>query len=122
MATFVPDFIKEAKRLVYSNGIQVTFSSIQTGSYNVETGSVTSTQVDTTLIAFPKQVKVSQYNYPDLIGKTVLEFLIVAPDLAQEPKPLDKLTMASVVYTVDRVSEHYGSSQKVLYKVLATKG
>jgi hypothetical protein len=116
------NFTQEAKRLVYPNGIQVTLSSITTGAYNIENGSVSSTSVDTTLIAFPKQVKVSQYNYPDLIGKTVLEFLVVASDLASSPKPLDKLIAASIVYTVERVSEHYAGGQKVLYKVLVTKG
>lgn len=116
------NFIQEAKRLIYPNGISVILSSVTTGAYNVETGSVSSTSSDTTLIGFPKQVKVSQYNYPDLIGKTVLEFLFVATDLPTSPKPLDKLTAASIVYTVERVSEHYGEGQKVLYKVLVSKG
>jgi len=116
------EFIRSAKQLIYPNGVSIVYSAVTTGAYNVETGTAANTEVQTTLIAFPKVVKVSQWNYPNLVNKTVEEFLIVGTDLATAPKPQDKLTRDSVVYTVDSIREHVAGGEVVIYKVLAYKG
>jgi hypothetical protein len=115
-------FIKAAKELIYPNGISITYSSVTTGAYDVESGSVTSTTVETTLKAFPKTLKTSQYSYPNLIGKNVSEWLVVAPDLPSTPKPLDKILKGTEVHTVETYSEHVAEGQLVLYKIIAVKG
>ena len=115
-------FISAAKYLVGLHGSSVVYSAVTTGAYNIETGTTTNTQVDTTLTAFAKTVKTSSYNYPDLIGKTVLEFIIVATDLASIPKPLDTITRATEVFLVDSVREYNADGAPVIYKVVAYKG
>jgi len=115
-------FIRSAKELIYPNGVSIEYAAVTTGVYNVETGTTANTEVLTTLVAFPKTVKVSQWNYPNLVNKVVEEFLIVGTDLATAPKPQDKITRDSAVYTVDSVREHVAGGQVVIYKVLAYKG
>lgn len=115
-------FLQAAKELVYKNGVQITYSSITTGSYNVETGSVTSTSSTTSLKAFPKLLKPSTYNYPNLIGKNVSEWLVVASDLHSSPSPQDKITRGSEVLTVETYSEHVAEGETVLYKIIAVRG
>jgi hypothetical protein len=116
------NFIDSAKYLVHMHGVQIVYSSITTGSYNIETGTTTNTSVDTTLTAFPKTIRANSYNYPNLIGKTVLEFIIVATDIATAPKTLDTLSYASETYTVDSVRAHAAQGAVVIYKVVCFKG
>lgn len=115
-------FIQAAKELIYSNGQSIIFTRIVEGEYNTELGSVTNSEVNTPVIAFPKNVKVNQYNYPSLISKEVREYLIVASDLTNAPQPLDKVTQGGVVYTVDSVREHVALGEVVIYKVVVYKG
>ena len=115
-------FIQSAKQLIYPNGVPLVVTSVGDSVYNVETGLSESISTSTSIIAFPKSVKVSTYNYPNLIGKVVTEFLIVATDLTSPPRALDKLTRGVETFTVEMVSEHVAGGYTVLYKVLAVKG
>lgn len=115
-------FLQAAKELVYPNGIQVTYTSNATGTYDVETGSVTNTSTATPLKAFPKAVKTSAYNYPNLIGKNVSEWLVVASDLIVSPSPLDKITRGSEVSAVDSYTEHMAGGEVILYKIITVRG
>lgn len=115
-------FLEAAKACVYPNGLSITFIRTVEGTYDTATGSVTNTEVSTSLIAFPKKVKTNQYNFPNLVGREVKEYLIVASDLANAPQPMDKVTQGSTVYTVDSVSEHVALGEVVLYKVIVYKG
>lgn len=115
-------FIQAAKELVYPNGLTVTYTSVTTGAYDIESGSVTNTTTETTIKAFPKVLKPSLYSYPSLVGKIVSEWLVVAPDLPSNPKPLDKILKGSEVHTVETYSEHVAEGQVVLYKIIAVKG
>ena len=115
-------FIQAAKELIYPNGISIAYSSVSTGSYDVETGSTSSTSVETVLKAFPKGFRASQYSFPALIGKNVSEWLVVAPDLPSIPKPLDKILKGTEVFTVETYSEHVAQGEAVIYKIIAVKG
>jgi hypothetical protein len=115
-------FIKAAKELVYPNGLTVTYTSVTTGAYDIESGSVTNTTTETVIKAFPKTLKTSQYSFPALIGKNASEWLVVAPDLPSTPKPLDKILKGAEVHTVETYSEHVAEGQVVLYKIIAVKG
>jgi hypothetical protein len=114
-------FIKEAKNLIYTHGVSVDIKSVTTGAYNVETGGVTNTETSTTVTAFPKTVVANSYNYPNLIGKKLQEFLVVASDLTQAPKAQDTIHRASDVLTIERVSEHAAGGAIIIYKLLAVK-
>lgn len=114
-------FIQAAKDLIYPNGISVTFVSVTEGVYNSDTGSVTNTEVETVITAYPKNVKVNSFNYPNLQGKEVTEYLVVASDLTAVPMPQDKVKRGSKVYTVDSVREVIAEGDPVIYKVLCVK-
>ena len=116
------DFLQASKDAIYTHGVSVTFVTVVEGEYNTETGSVTNTEVNTTVKAFPKNVKVNQYNYPSLISKQVTEFLIVPADLATKPNPQDKVIRDGATYTVDSVKEHTAMGEVVLLKVIVYKG
>jgi len=115
-------FIQAVKDSVYSHGIDITFITVTEGIYDTSTGSVMNTEVNTTVKAFPKNVKTNQYNFPNLIGKQVTEFLIVPADLLVKPNPQDKVIRGGVTYTIDSVKEHTAQGEIVLLKVIVYKG
>lgn len=115
-------FLYAAKKCIYPNGVQVTFISVTTGVYNSDTSTVTNTEVSTNLIAFPKNIKATAYNFPNLIGKEMKEYLIVATDLSTAPKPNDKIVQNAITYTAVAIKEHVAQGEIVLYKVSAVKG
>lgn len=115
-------FIQAAKDLIYKNGISISFTTLTETGYNPATGTSGNTETSVTVIAFPKRVVANSYNYPNLVGKEVVEYLIVAGDLPNKPKPQDKITRDTVVYSVNGCSEHVALGEVVIYKVLAVKG
>lgn len=104
------------------HGITVTYTKVTEGEYNVETGSTVNTETTTSIKTFPKGIKVNQYNYPNLIGKEVIEFLIAGNALTSSPNINDKITKGSSDYTIVSYTEHFANGEAVLYKALAVKG
>lgn len=115
-------FIVSAKKLIYRQGINVSYVNVTTGSYNVELGNVANTEVTTVVKAFPKMVKVNTYNYPNLVGKEVIEFLVVCEDLPSIPNTSDKILYKSNTYTVESYAELMARNELVIYKIIASKG
>jgi len=115
-------FITSAKRLIYRQGTSIDYINVTTGTYNVETGTVGNTEVTTTVTAFPKRVKVNNFNYPNLIGKEVLEFLVVCEDLPSSPRTSDKISYKGNTYTVESYVEAMARGELVIYKIIASKG
>ncbi len=115
-------FISSAKQLITLHGVSCTYTTVTEGTYDVETGSVTNTESTLTITSYPKQVKVNQYNYPNLIGKVVTEFLCLATDFTSTPNPRDKIVHDGSTYSVEQVRTHQANGEKVLYKILACKG
>jgi hypothetical protein len=116
------DFLRSTTRLINRHGISVTYIKVTEGEYNSDTGSVTNTETETSIVSYPKRFTANQYNMPNLIGKEAMEWLIVASDLSTKPSPQDKIKRGSTVYTVDSVKEIIAQGDPVLYKVLAVKG
>lgn len=114
-------FISAAKSLIYSHGVNIDVKSVTTGAYNIETGTVVNTESSTTVKAFPKMVATNTYNYPNLIGKTVEQFLVVAADLATVPKAQDLIVRDSKTFTIEQVQEHTAGGSTIIYKLLAVK-
>ena len=116
------DFIASSKRLIYKHGVDIDYIRTTQGVYDVETGSVTNTESTTTVKAFPKVVRVNSYNYPNLIGKQVVEFLVVCEDLGFSPNiSSDKITFNTDLYTIENCTHHTANGALVIYKILATK-
>ena len=98
--------------------VTATLSKITTGSYNVSTGSV-STSLSTTSL----KVIVDKYTVIDLtntsIESTDLKVLVV-PNSAV-PASGDTLTLNSVVFSVLNVTANYVGDKVVLYELQCRK-
>lgn len=119
--TLALQFTAAAKSLIYSHGVNIDIKTITTGAYNIETGTVTNTEVTTTVKAFPKMVAINSFNYPNLIGKTVEQFLVVAADLTTAPKAQDLIVRNNQTFTIEQVTEHTAGGSTIIYKLLAVK-
>lgn len=115
-------FITSAKKLIYRQGADITYVKVTQGTYNVEAGTTTNIESTSTVKAFPKQVKVTTYNYPNLVGKDVVEFLIVSEDLTATPNTTDKITYSGKTYQVETYVEVMARGELVIYKIMASKG
>ena len=113
-------FLKAAKRAIGAHGITSVYKTRTQPSYDVETGTSSQTEVSITLKLFPKAVKVNQFNYPNLIGKTVIKFLALG-DAGISPSTDDVIVFNSEVYTIDSYTEHYADSQVILWQILCVK-
>ncbi len=107
---------------INAHGLNVTYVVLTEGDYNVETGTNSNTETTYTVKAYPKNAKVNQYNYPNLIGKSVVEFLISQELLTVVPSNTDKIIYKGITYTVDSYREITAEGSVVLLKVLAVKG
>jgi hypothetical protein len=117
----VNNFTAAAKRLIERNGISCTYTTVTPGAYDVNTSSVTNTEVNTTLVSYMKHVVANQFNFPNMIGKDVGEFYILASSLSSKPKPADKLLFSGNKYTVQSVREYHAGKELVFYTVIAVK-
>lgn len=114
-------YLIAVKKSLLAHGTDATYTAVTEGTYNVETGSTTNSESTSTVRVFPKNVKVNNYNYPNLIGKKVIEFLI-AGDAISSPDTQDFITYNSEKYLVNRYSSHTAQGEIALYKVLCVKG
>ncbi len=115
-------FLSATKRFLAVNGRNMTYSRITEGSYNVETGTSTNTSSDSTIRIYKKHVRANQYNYPNLVGKDIAEFYILATDLASKPDIRDKITDGTDVYQIDSFRTHEAHQEVILYVALGVKG
>lgn len=112
------EFISAAKELIYKNGVNVEYNNV-TSTYDPSTSKTVNTQTITTVKAFPKKTVVNQFNYPNLIGKTVINFMIVATDVT--PKLGDVIEFSGSKYSVVDIKFHYGLGEVVFYNVIGSK-
>ena len=120
--TAVNQFILGARQLIYAHGATVTFKTTTTGQYDVELGTVVTTETSLDVKAFPKKLVATAYNAPNLVGQTLTEFLVVSADLTAKPKFQDLVTYGTETYTVQTVKEHLAEGVPIIYKVLCSAG
>lgn len=99
----------------------IDYTVVQEGTYDVNTSTVTNTETVSSFKAFPKKVRVSQYNFPNLIGKEVVEFLVAGDSLLSAPSTQDKIAYDGDTYVVDSYMKHTALAQVCLYKIIAVK-
>ena len=111
-------------QILNRHGISVTYTKVQSSSYNPDTGTVDSTTSTYTLKSYPKQLKASSYYLPNLIGKEVIMFYFNAKALnsVTSLSLKDSITYNSKVYNIDSYSEHVYAGEVLLYRVVAVKG
>lgn len=115
-------FLTATQGALQRHGLDLVYSSVTTGTYDVETGSTTNTSVDYTLRMYPKQMIINNYNYPALVGKEVIMFYLANAPLAFTPKLNDEIAYKNSVYRVQSYQEHMASSAVTLYRIIAVKG
>jgi len=100
-------FSSATKSAILRHGRVLTFTRVQEGAYDVETGTTTNTTTDSSIRMYKKHIRANQYNYPNLGGRDAGEFYILASDLAQKPESRDTITDGSSVYSIDSVRNDY---------------
>lgn len=115
------EFVRAAKELIYTNGVSIAVVSVSEGVYDKITGKVTKTETTTNIKSFPKTIKANTFNYPSLIDKEVIEFIVVSSDLVVKPKATDKIIWNGVKYSVVSTIEHTADGISIIYKILTSK-
>jgi hypothetical protein len=115
-------YLAIALKAISQHGKSCTYTIVTEGTYNIETGSTTNTETAHTLKMYKKHIRASQYNFPNMIGRDSALFYLVNNSLSFIPAPKDKITIDSITYTVDSITEHAADGLVVLYKILAVKG
>lgn len=115
-------YLEITLRAINTHGNICNFTAVIEGAYNVETGSTTNTETSYSIKMYKKHLRATQYNFPNMVGKDSALFYLANNGLAFTPKIKDKITINSVTYTVDSITEHSADGLVVLYKILAVKG
>lgn len=115
-------FNKSVIRQITRHGIDVTYIAVTEGTYNSDTGSVTNTETETSIKSYPKSLVANQYNFPNLIGKTLTEWLVIASNLSSKPNPQDKIKVGSEVHSVVSVKDVVARNEVVMYMITTVKG
>lgn len=114
-------FLQAAIRQITRHGVLVDYVTVSEGGYDIESGTTINTETSIQIKAFPKRVKASQFNYPHLIGKQVVEFLVAGNAFTTKPSVQDKITYDADTYTIEGISTHTALGEVCLYKILSVK-
>jgi len=112
-------FLRATAYAIDRHGLTATYTVVTEGVYNVETGSTTNTTTAYSVKMYMRQIRASQFNYPNLIGQESGLFYILATNLGFMPQAQDQITYAGKTYKVDSVQQHTAEGSVVLYRVLA---
>lgn len=117
-------FLQSSIRLIKRNGIGVNYFSISglPGSYNVETGKTTTSEINYSVIVYPKQISATQYFYPNLIGKDSILFYLANDSLGFTPKIGDSIEYKNSKYRIVSMQETVAHNEIVLYRLAAVRG
>lgn len=115
-------FLQSTVKLIDLHGQSMTYTSTVEGTYNIETGSIINTDTNYIVKMYKRHIKANQYNYPNLIGKDASVFYLANNKLKFIPSVRDKITVDSVVYAIDSITEHRTNGVIVMYKLLAIRG
>lgn len=114
-------FLIATKQVMQAHLQAATYTKVTTGTYNIETGSVTNTETNYSVSLYKKHIVANQYNYPNLIGKDVARFYLINESLAFTPSVNDRITFGSDTYTVDSLQSHTANGEVLLYRIIAVK-
>jgi hypothetical protein len=115
-------YLAIALKAISTHGKTCSYTIVTEGSYDIETGSTTNTETSYSVKMYKKHVRASQYNFPNMIGRDSALFYLPNNNLGFVPAPTDKITIDSITYTVDSVTEHAADGLVILYKILTVRG
>jgi hypothetical protein len=114
-------FLTATVRFINYHGNDAAFVKVTEGAYDVETGSASNTETSTNIKTYKKHLLANQYRFPNLVGKDIAEFYVLANALSSKPEPKDKIVIGSDTYTIDSVVEHRALKEVILYCVIGVK-
>lgn len=106
-------------KMLTRHGKDCSYVSVSSGVYDIEAGSVVNTETSYSVKTYKKQIKVNQYNYPNLIGREVSVFYFDANKLTVTPKIKDKIVFSGLTYLVDSFQSHIINGEVKLYRITA---
>jgi hypothetical protein len=115
-------YLAIALKAINTHGKTCSYITVAEGTYNIETGGTTNTETLHSVKMYKKHIRANQYNFPNLIGRDSALFYLANNNLTFIPVPKDKITIDSVTYTVDSITEHAADGLVILYKILTVKG
>lgn len=115
-------YLNTTVRMIALHGLDLVYTSIATGSYNVETGTPSITNINFTKKFYPKHIIANSYNYPTLVGKEVYMFYVANSSLGFTPKLNDKISYQGKTYVVQSYQQHVTNAEVVLYRIIAVRG
>lgn len=113
-------FLSATSRAIARHGVDCLYTTFVQGEYDPETGTSSKSQIDTPIKAYPKQEVANQFHMPNLIGKEIVRFYILAGTVV--PKINDSITLNSVKYIIDNFQSHQASGEIILYRIVCVKG
>lgn len=114
-------FLYNTKKHIARHGVTIDFINVEEGVYDIETSTVTNTETVTQIKAYPVAVQVSQYTFPNLIGKEVIKFLIAGDALTTKPAPMDKIVYKSNTYTIEQQQDYTALGEVCMQHLIAVK-
>lgn len=116
------DFLVQGnKQLIGQLGMNVTYTKITRGAYDIDTGTVTESEVSSTIKGVQTQLRYSEKQSPDLIGQQACWLYILTQTFI--PEENDKVTIDGTVFTVKSLMVQRGLQGAVAgYKLLLVKG
>lgn len=113
--------VGSTKRALQRHGMDLPYSTITRTVDSIE-GTVTEVPTSVTLRIYPEPLQVNQYNFPTLVGKTVVQFYLAADALTFTPKPSDEITYLGDVYRINSFQSFTAHGKTILYKLIGVKG
>ena len=104
-----------ASRLIAKFGRDVTLTKVTTGSYDINTGSVTNTTTTSTVKCADFAVK-GEFDNEGTLIKSTDRYALISGGSATSISTDDKLTIGGVIYAVIAVKLLAPSGVNVLYK------
>jgi hypothetical protein len=109
-------------RAIAQHGQTCTYTVVTEGVYDVETSSTVNTETNYSIKMYKKHLRTNQFNFPSLVGRDAALFHLANNSLSFKPAVKDKITVDTIVYTVDSITEHSADGLVILYKILTVKG
>lgn len=110
-------FLVSTKNQIKQNGLVCSYKSITTGTYDVNTSSVTNTETTYSVTLYPKHITANAYKYPNLVGKDIVMFYLANHSLGFTPKDNDVIIYNSKSYKVVSLQSHFALGEVVLYRL-----
>lgn len=104
-------------RAIKKHGKLSIYKSITVGTYDPAISKVVNTEVSKSVYIYKKSIKANQYYYPNLIGKEISMFYVLASDIS-EPKIGDHIVFDSKTFKVDSYQSHSANGSVILHRIL----